>query len=178
MPLLEEVYYIALHRSILTGMNTPYFRKGAGSVIYKEDGQVLVFKRTGENIWQFQQGGMDEGEEPEQTLWRELEEETALIKDDFIKIHPYPTPTIYHYPIEMILPARYINCLGQTHRWWFLEIASGTEIDLNKASDKEFEDYHWIPFTEYLLTTNSSFKHSVYNELFDYFRNNILNKEN
>ncbi len=155
-------------------MNTPYFRKGAGAVIYKEDGQVLIFKRTGDDIWQFQQGGLDEGEEPEQTLWRELKEETGLIKSDFAKTHAYPTWTTYSYPKGMSLPPRYDNCLGQTHRWWFLEIAPDTEIDLSKAQDKEFEDYRWITFADYMEMASHSFKQPVYAKLYEYFNKHIL----
>ncbi len=158
-------------------MNTPYFRKGAGAVIYRADGQVLIFKRTGEDIWQFQQGGMDEGEEPEETMWRELEEETALVNDNFIKSHPYPTATTYQYPKDMILPARYGNVLGQTHRWWFLEIAPETVIDLSKAYDKEFEDYRWVTFADYMKMTSNSFKRPVYEELYEYFTKHILTQE-
>lgn len=155
-------------------MNTPYFRAGAGAVIYQADGDILVFKRAGEDVWQFQQGGMDAGETPEQTLWRELEEETALTKTNFLTIHPFPTWTLYSYPTGTSLPAHYAEVLGQTHRWWFLELAADTTINLDAAADNEFEDYKWLSFADFMTLSTHSFKQGVYEELFEYFKNQIM----
>ncbi|MFN3188584.1 MAG: NUDIX domain-containing protein [Candidatus Paceibacteria bacterium] len=155
-------------------MQTPYFRAGAGCVIYNGDGEILVFKRTGEDIWQFGQGGMDAGETPEQTLWRELEEETALTKNDFIDVKSYPTWTTYEYPDAMQKTVKNPLIIGQAHRWWYLEINPDTVIDLAKAHDKEFEDYKWIPFSEFMTLSTHSFKQGVYEELYEYFKNHII----
>lgn len=155
-------------------MQTPYFRAGAGCVIYRSDKQVLVFKRAGEDIWQHQQGGMDAGEMPEQTLWRELEEETALTKNDFITIKSYPTWTTYEYPDALSKTKKNPFVIGQAHRWWFLEISPNTVINLDKAHDKEFEDYKWISFTDFMTLSTHSFKQSVYDELYEYFKSHII----
>lgn len=154
-------------------MKVPYFRPGAGCVVYRKNNDVLLFKRTGEDVWQFQQGGMKAGEIPEETLWRELEEETALTKQDFIVSHSYPTWTIYEYPDDTLLPSSYLHCLGQTHRWWFLEIAPNIEIDLTRAIDKEFEEYKWLSFTNFMTLSTHSFKQPVYDELYEYFKEHI-----
>jgi len=155
-------------------MDTPYFRAGAGAVIYRNDGQVLVFKRAGEDIWQFQQGGIDAGETPEATLWRELYEETALIKANFTQSHPYPTWTTYQYPDTMLSTFDNALVMGQAHCWWFLEIAADTTINLDDAPDKEFEDYKWLAFAEFMNTVDHSFKQPVYAELYEYFTTHIL----
>lgn len=154
-------------------MNKPYFRLGAGSIIYRHDGHILIFKRTGQNVWQFQQGGIDSGEKEIETLWRELNEETGLIKQDFIELHPYPTTTTYLYPKDIPLPTRYKNCLGQKHHWWFLKINPDTQIDLDKAQDDEFENYQWISFADFLKIYDHSFKQSVYEELYHYYTTRI-----
>lgn len=157
-------------------MDTPYFRAGAGAIIYNQAGQVLIFKRTNEDIWQHQQGGMDAGETFIETLWRELAEETALVKDDFISITPYPTWTLYEYPNALKNTLDNSLIIGQAHRWWFLKIKPDIHIDLTKAKDKEFSTFKWMKFEEFLQLSNHSFKHAVYQQLYDYYITAILPK--
>ena len=52
------------------------FRPNVGIVLANRQGYVLWAKRAGQNAWQFPQGGMNPGEEPEQAMLRELHEET------------------------------------------------------------------------------------------------------
>jgi len=155
-------------------MNTPYFRAGTGSVIYRATGEVLIFRRHSEDIWQFQQGGLDEGETYEQGLWRELLEETALSPDNFLNTQPYSNWTLYKYPEHFSLPDRYNNCLGQAHKWWFLELDPKTIINLENAVDKEFDEFKWIAFADFINMTEHSFKMPVYEELYQYFSSQIL----
>ena len=51
-------------------------------VICNSHGQVFWAKRYGQHSWQFPQGGIDEGETPEQAMYRELYEEVGLTKKD------------------------------------------------------------------------------------------------
>lgn len=78
-------------------MATRYFRAGVGTVIYNDAGQIAIFKRVQPpvGIWELQQGGIDSGEVPEETLWRELHEEVGIIKDDIEHITSVPGWTIY-----------------------------------------------------------------------------------
>ncbi len=146
-----------------------YFRAGTGCVIFDDQNQILVFKRAGNNeIWQFQQGGMDKGEEVDDTLWRELVEETGLLKTDFTEVTSYPGWLYYEYPPEVKKTIRDNNCLGQTHRWFFLKIKSDTVVDLLKAHDHEFNDYNWTTFPD-LVEATSPFKKEVYAKLQNYF---------
>ncbi len=149
-----------------------HFRAGVGCVIYNQEKEVAIFSRSDNpNIWQFQQGGMDEGETVEQTLWRELFEETALTRADFLTITPYTNWTVYEYPAEM----KHSNRLGQAHAWFFLELAPGTIIDLQKAQDKEFLEVAFVPFSEFVETPHT-FKAHVYQELYAYFIKHFLTR--
>lgn len=150
-----------------------YFRAGAGSVIFTKDREVYVFERS-DNLgtWQFQQGGMDEGENSEETLWRELEEETGLKIENFSRVVPYPTWLYYTYPKETRHRLKDPNALGQIHRWYFLELNPGHTIDLSLAKDKEFVAVKKVKFADF-LNEYRDFKSEVFAELFNYFEANV-----
>ena len=46
------------------------YRKGVGIIIVNAKGQFFLGKRIGAEAWQFPQGGIDEGENPEEALYR------------------------------------------------------------------------------------------------------------
>lgn len=58
------------------------YRPNVGIVICNSHGQVFWARRYGQHSWQFPQGGIDEGETPEQAMYRELYEEVGLTKKD------------------------------------------------------------------------------------------------
>lgn len=153
-------------------MTKPYFRPGTGTIIYNQKGEVLSFRRTSQpDIWQLQQGGMDDDEEPITTMWRELLEETGLTETDILSICEYPDWTIYSYTEKINIAGR-PECLGQAHRWYFLELKPGTEIDLRKAHDQEFSDWHWSTFEE-LVAKTGEMKKGIYIALNNYFEQNL-----
>ena len=53
------------------------FRHNVGIVLMHE-GKVFLGRRTGGRGWQFPQGGMREGEAPEEAVFRELAEEIGV----------------------------------------------------------------------------------------------------
>ena len=59
----------------------PHHRPNVGVVLFNAAGKVWLGKRYGADepwCWQFPQGGMDEGETPEEAGLRELYEETGV----------------------------------------------------------------------------------------------------
>lgn len=150
-----------------------YFRAGTGTVIYNEAGEILLFSRIDQpDVWQLQQGGMDAGEEVEDTLWRELVEETGLIKSDFSQVTSYPEKTLYEYPENIRLKMKDPNCLGQIHNWYFLKINPETQIDLSKVAHPEFKDWKWSSLDK--LLARIDFKQNVYKKLHRYFLENVV----
>lgn len=89
------------------------YRLNVGIVICNNHGQVFWAKRYGQHSWQFPQGGIDEGETPEQAMFRELYEEVGLTKKD-VKI----IATSRHW-LRYKLPKRLVRwdskpvCIGQ-----------------------------------------------------------------
>ena len=59
--------------------NLPY-RPCVGIVLFNNNNQVFIARRNdvGRQSWQFPQGGINSGEEPEAAALRELEEETNI----------------------------------------------------------------------------------------------------
>jgi putative (di)nucleoside polyphosphate hydrolase len=79
------------------------FRPNVGMILCNAQGQVLWAKRIGHNAWQFPQGGIIDGETPEQALYRELWEEVGLYPEH-VKILAQ-TAGWLHYR----LPNRYVR---------------------------------------------------------------------
>lgn len=154
-------------------LETRFFRAGVGTVIYNAAGQVALFERTQYPIgmWQFQQGGIDLGEQPNDTLWRELREEIGLTEVDFASVHEYPHWTVYQPDYTVQDPSK--SRLGHTHRWFFLQLKDDLEIDLSKATMVEASAYKWLAFSD-VLTDTEPCKLPVYQALHEYFTTTVL----
>lgn len=108
-------------------------KKNAIAVIVNKDNKFLLLKRAkGKDIWQPEKwglvgGGIEKGETPQKAVEREIEEETALTIDKFVK-----TFTIQRNPdsIEHIFACRYEG--------------DPTEITLNE----ENTNYGWYDIDE------------------------------
>lgn len=172
---MSPMYFILVHVKLSPIMSqNQYFRAGAGTVIYNEDGQILLFSRSDRpDVWQLQQGGMDSGEAIEETLWRELLEETALTSNDFSTITNHPTWQHYEYPKHIREKVAKPDCLGQIHRWFYLKLKPETIIDITKAEHPEFVDWKWSTF-DGLIAESDDIKLTVYQELYSYFKNNVV----
>ena len=156
-----------------TAIDTRFFRAGVGTIIYNQSGQVALFERAQYpvGIWQFQQGGIDLGEDPETTLWRELREEVGLVPDDIATVTPYPHWTVHTTSESMADPDK--PRLGQAHTWFFLELKADRTIDLSKASEHEASNWRFASFAAAISETEPHKKH-VYQELEAFFIENIV----
>ena len=96
--MLYHIRYIELFMTIYVQMNNKSYRKGVGIIIVNSDLQFFLGKRIGANAWQFPQGGIDEGETPEDALYRELYEETGLEKDKIEVLDKSKKWLVYHIP--------------------------------------------------------------------------------
>lgn len=139
------------------------FRPNVGMILCNAQGQVLWAKRIGHNAWQFPQGGISEGETPEQALYRELWEEVGLLPEH-VKILAQTSGWL-HYR----LPHRYIRqddvppiCIGQKQKWFLLQLtASESNIHLDATNPAEFDHWMWVSYW-YPLTEVVAFKRDVY----------------
>jgi len=159
-----------------TEIDTRFFRAGVGTVIYNSKGEVAFFKRSQHpvGVWQFQQGGIDLGEDTKTTLWRELTEEIGLVETDFAGVIEYPHWTVYQDKTSRTDPAK--SRLGQAHRWYFLKLKDEVTIDLNKATEDEASEYKWVTFAQAIVETEELKQH-VYQALETYFTEEIVTKQ-
>ncbi len=103
--------------------------------------------RVGARGWQFPQGGMIEGEEPLEAMFRELHEEVGLVEDDVEVLDVTNDWLRYNLPDKFIRRNSKPLCIGQKQRWFMLRLTSGEHAVCFDRSDKpEFDRIRWVDF--------------------------------
>ncbi len=138
-------------------MASSNFRAGVVAVVTNSRGQVLAFERRDvADAWQLPQGGIDVGETPLQSAWRELEEETGLGPDQVDLVDEHPDWVVYEFP-EVIRSAG--KRLGQAQRWYLFRVRSD---DVTPTPDHiEFVAWKWVEPT-WLLDHVVDFRLAAY----------------
>lgn len=138
---------------------THTFRANAAALI-KKDSKILAFQRVDfPDTWQCPQGGIDVGETPEQTVWREIAEETGLQRTDLELIAEYPDWLTYPYPEAF---RKKFGFLGQTQRWFLFEFV-GEESSIT-PDESEFHNWTWLSIDE-LVEKVPTMKRTVFETL-------------
>lgn len=155
------------------------YRPNVGIVICNKQGQVLWAKRFGQNSWQFPQGGINEGENIENAMYRELYEEVGLSKKDVRLLWASKYWLKYKLPKRLIrndTPAGQPVCIGQKQRWFLLQlVAKESEIKLNATKNPEFDGWRWVSFW-YPVRQVVSFKRDVYRKVMKEFAQVLMNE--
>jgi putative (di)nucleoside polyphosphate hydrolase len=74
------------------------YRPNVAAILQRPDGLVLIGQRSDfPESWQFPQGGIDEGESPEQALRREVQEEVGIAADAY-QVTARSGPHRYDFP--------------------------------------------------------------------------------
>lgn len=138
------------------------FRANVGIVLSDGRGQILWAKRVGQDAWQFPQGGINEGETPEQAAYRELYEEIGL------ESHQVRMLSQTRGWLRYWLPSRYIRrhshplCIGQKQKWFLLELTAPQATIRFDCGDKpEFDRWSWVNYW-YPVYQIVDFKREVY----------------
>lgn len=140
------------------------YRPNVGIVICNKQGQVLWAKRFGQNSWQFPQGGINEGENIETAMYRELFEEVGLTKKDVRLIWASKYWLKYKLPKRLVRESNGSQpvCIGQKQRWFLLQLVSDeSNINLKTTKTPEFDGWRWVSFW-YPVRQVVSFKRDVY----------------
>jgi putative (di)nucleoside polyphosphate hydrolase len=152
------------------------FRPNVGIILLNQKNQVFWGKRIRTHSWQFPQGGIDRGENPEQAMFRELHEEVGL-RPEHVRIVARTRDWLrYEVPDRFIKREARGHYRGQKQIWFLLQLV-GHDWNLNlRATDHpEFDAWrwndYWVP-----LDLVVEFKRGVYkmalNELSRYLPEN------
>lgn len=112
--------------------------------------------------WQMPQGGMDEGEPPEEAARRELWEETGVRNARFVA--QTEDWLLYDLPSELVGIAWNGRYRGQKQMWFAAQFEGDeSEIDLRPRPEHkaEFDAWRWVPMAE-LPELVVPFKREVY----------------
>lgn len=114
--------------------------------------------------WQFPQGGIDEGENPQEALFRELLEEIGT--DEVEILAQYPQWINYDFPEDVRTKMQPFD--GQTQRYFLLRLKPNAKINLHTAHP-EFVSYQFVEIAE-VFRRVKSFKRDVYSKVLNYFK--------
>jgi putative (di)nucleoside polyphosphate hydrolase len=139
------------------------FRSNVGIVLMRGSGEVFLGRRArGRGGWQFPQGGMREGEDLEQALFRELHEETGLTRNHVIVVGRTERWLSYRLPARYIRRDSHPLCIGQKQRWFLLRLKrDDVEFELATSSEPEFDHWRWTGYWEPIREV-VYFKQAVY----------------
>ena len=139
------------------------FRPNVGIVICNRLGQVLWARRIGgHDAWQFPQGGINDDEQPEDALYRELHEEVGLAHQDVRILAQTKGWLRYRLPRKLRRHNSTPGFVGQKQKWFLLELtADESKLDMNKTGKPEFDGWRWVSYW-FPLNQVVDFKRDVY----------------
>lgn len=139
------------------------FRPNVGIVIANDEGRLLWARRVGgHDSWQFPQGGINEGEDAEAALYRELEEEVGLQPDAVELVASTRGWLRYRLPKRYQRKGQKPLCIGQKQKWFLLKMAApDAAVELSANPKPEFDSWQWVSYW-YPLDQVVYFKREVY----------------
>ena len=132
---------------------------------YPLECKVLLGRRNDmDNIWQFPQGGIDEGESVNKALFRELKEEIGT--DNVEIIASYPEWINYDFPESALIKKKY-NFDGQSQKYFLVRLKSKAKINID-TKHPEFDAYEFVSMKR-LFELINHFKRPIYVKVIQYF---------
>ena len=152
------------------------YRPCVGVMLVNSEGKAFVGKRIDNregDWWQMPQGGVDEGEELEKALLREVGEEVGARPEHLEIVARLPEDLVYDLPPELqgkLWGGRY---RGQRQSWFLVRFTGAdSDIDLDAHHDPEFCEWRWVD-PELLPELIVPFKREVYSAIVEGFRGKI-----
>ena len=146
------------------------YRPNVAAVIlssnYPRKCEFFLGKRSDiKNVWQFPQGGIDEGETTIEALLRELQEEIGCNSVEVIAEYPYWIK--YDFP-NGVSSRKMYPFDGQVQKYFLVKLKHNAKINLDFYHDPEFEDYRYVEYGQ-LLKKATYFKRKVYRRVIEHF---------
>ena len=140
------------------------YRPNVGIVLLNGKNQVFWGKRVSAHSWQFPQGGINAGENPEQAMYRELIEEVGLKPCHVHVLGRTRNWLRYDVPQQYLRRDNRGIYKGQKQIWFLLKL-TGRDCDvcLRATSHPEFDAWRW---DDYWMPLDSviEFKREVYQQ--------------
>lgn len=138
------------------------FRPNVGIILVNHQNQVFWGKRIRSHSWQFPQGGIDRGENPEQAMLRELHEEVGLLPEHIRILARTRDWLRYEVPDRYIRKDARGHYKGQKQIWFLLQlVVQDWHLNLRATTHPEFDAWkwndYWVP-----LDVVVEFKRGVY----------------
>jgi putative (di)nucleoside polyphosphate hydrolase len=151
------------------------FRLNVGIILANDQGRVFWGKRAGwEDAWQFPQGGVQDNETLEETMYRELGEELGLLNTDVKIIGMTQGWLNYYLPKHLRRYRSKPLCIGQRQKWFLLQLVSADEaIRLDACESPEFDSWRWVDYW-YPLQHVVAFKREVYRKALQEFAHHFV----
>ena len=144
------------------------YRKCVGIALFNQDNKVFVGERIDtQGAWQMPQGGMDDGEAPEITALRELEEEIGTSRAEIIRVAD--RTICYDLPDELIPKLWGGRYRGQEQIWVAARFTGeDKDINLTAFNHPEFSAWQWVNLSD-TLELIVPFKRDIYAQVIDMF---------
>jgi putative (di)nucleoside polyphosphate hydrolase len=120
------------------------YRLGVGIMLLNPKKEVFVAQRRDmkTEAWQMPQGGIDKGEDPLDTAFREMEEEIGTAKADLLA--ESPGWVTYDLPADLIPKLWKGRYRGQKQKWYAMSF-TGKDSDINlDTKHPEFSEWRWV----------------------------------
>lgn len=140
------------------------YRPCAGIMLVNRDWRVFVGQRIDQRVeaWQMPQGGIDEGETPEEAALRELGEEVGTDKAEILAVND--GWIAYDLPPELVGNVWKGRYRGQKQKWFLLRF-TGEDSDIDiQTEHPEFAVWRWARLSE-LEEMAIEFKRETYRQV-------------
>lgn len=150
------------------------YRPCVGICLFNRDGLVFLGRRVGQadddkSAWQWPQGGIDPGEEPDSAALRELFEETGVPADKVELLDKTSDWLTYDLPKTLRKRMRFSRWRGQKQLWYaYRFLGEDADINLEAGPEAEFDGWRWAPLSEGPLRI-IDFKREVYVQVAERF---------
>ncbi|ANV98531.1 RNA pyrophosphohydrolase [Helicobacter enhydrae] len=150
-------------------MEEKKYRPNVAAIIlssqYPNDCKIFVGQRKDlHDVWQFPQGGIDEGEQVREALLRELWEEIGTREVEILG--EYPKWLQYDFPPQAL--KKFYPFQGQRQRYFLVRLKSDRQINIH-TENPEFVRYDFVPLSQ-IFKVIKHFKKPLYKEVLDYFK--------
>ena len=145
------------------------YRDNVAAIIINKDKKVLMCEHAWiDGAWQLPQGGVQEGENEEEAIIRELFEELGSKKFKIIKKMDYKIK----YKFPYYLKEKYRSD-GQEQRYYLVYFhGDDSEIRFDNQEKPEFKAFEWVEYSEPPKKV-IYFKKLAYLEAFRYFEEDM-----